>query len=69
MAELRKWRVDFSDEGSLASKQLASPPGYDASSAARSQVHVITLVVNPQHGFSSIDLPVTYKSSGSQEAA
>lgn len=37
MAELRKWRVDFSDEGSLASKQLASPPGYDVSSAARSQ--------------------------------
>lgn len=37
MCELRRWKVEFSDEGSLASKQLAPPPGYDASSTGRLQ--------------------------------
>mmetsp|Transcript_9444 Transcript_9444/g.28425 ORF Transcript_9444/g.28425 Transcript_9444/m.28425 type:complete len:174 (-) Transcript_9444:433-954(-) len=29
MADFRSWKVDFQDQGTLASKQLAPPPGFD----------------------------------------
>lgn len=37
MSELKKWTIQFTDEGSAASTQLVPPPGYDAFSAGRSQ--------------------------------